>query len=74
MEERSVRVRLGQMIVSAAALLLVASAAGLLGTWALGVGLVVIVGASVVTAIVLEEREVPAPAPAVVASQVPRGR
>jgi hypothetical protein len=45
------------MIVGAAALLFVASAVGLLGTWALGVGLAVIVASSVVTAIVWEERE-----------------
>ncbi len=46
------RVRLGPVIVGAAALLLVTGAVGVLGAWALGTGVIVIVASSVVTAIV----------------------
>ena len=55
------RVRLGAVVIGAAAALLSASAVGLLGAWALGVGLALVVGTSVVTAIVWEERDAPAP-------------
>lgn len=55
------RVRLGAVVIGAAAVLLTASAVGLLGAWALGVGLALVVGTSVVTAIVWEERDASAP-------------
>jgi len=64
-----VRVRLGPVIVGAAALLFVGSAVGLLGTWALGVGLAVIVASSVVTAIVWEDRDVRPSTPPTVGSE-----
>jgi hypothetical protein len=52
-----VRVRLGAVVIGAAAVLLAASAVGLLGAWALGVGLALVVGTSVATAIAWEERD-----------------
>lgn len=51
------RVRLGAVVIGAAAVLLAASAVGLLGAWALGVGLALVVGTSVATAIAWEERD-----------------
>ena len=51
------RVRLGAVVIGAAAVLLAASAVGLLGAWAMGVGLTLVVGTSVATAIVWEERD-----------------
>ena len=51
------RVRLGAVVIGAAAVLLAASAMGLLGAWALGVGLALVVGTSVATAIAWEERD-----------------
>ena len=55
------RVRLGAVVIGAAAMLLAASAVGLLGAWALGVGLTLVVGTSVATAIAWEERDAVAP-------------
>jgi hypothetical protein len=57
MEEQLVRVRLGAAVIGAAGFLLAASAVGLLGAWALGLGLALVVGTSVATAIVWEERD-----------------
>ncbi len=58
MEAHPVHVRIPA--AAFAALLLVAGAVGLLGAWALALGVVLLVGTSVVTVIVWEEREVEA--------------
>ena len=67
------RVRLGAVVIGAAAVLLTASAVGLLGAWALGVGLALVVGTSVATAIAWEERDAATTAPTVrsVARELP---
>jgi hypothetical protein len=58
------------VVIGAAAVLLAASAVGLLGAWALGLGLALVVGTSVGTAIAWEERDTLAPAPARVAREL----
>ena len=65
------RVRLGAVVIGAAAVLLTASAVGLLGAWALGVGLALVVGTSVATAIVWEERDASAPTAPAAARELP---
>ena len=52
--------RLRIWTVTAAGLLFLAGAVGLLGEWSLGAAVVLLVGTSVATAIVWEERELPA--------------
>jgi hypothetical protein len=49
------RLRIG--LITAAGLLFLAGALGLLGAWALPAAVVVLVGASVITVIVWEERD-----------------
>ena len=65
------RVRLGAVVIGAAAVLLAASAVGLLGAWALGVGLALVVGTSVATAIAWEERDAAPAPPRPVAAELP---
>ena len=68
------RVRLRISAVAAAVVLFTAGAVGVLGAWALGTAVVLLVATSVATVIVWEEREGDAAPPAPVPAQVGRGR